>query len=52
MLLTMIHEMMMQEARDGCTAGISIGGTKVDNLRDAVDVILICDSKEQLKICH
>ena len=38
----------MREATENTSAGITIGGRKINNLRYADDTTLLCDSKEDL----
>ena len=38
----------MREATENISAGITIGGRKINNLRYADDTILLCESKEDL----
>ena len=47
-LFNIYSEIIMREATENTSAGITIGGRKINNLRYADDTTLLCESKEDL----
>ena len=47
-LFNIYSENIMREATENTSAGIPIGGRKINNLRYADDTTLLCESKEDL----
>ena len=47
-LFNIYSENIMREATENASAGITIGGRKINNLRYADDTTLLCESKEDL----